>query len=183
LAWAWAAIERQGYDQGVQVLKRISDATVGPTEEISRQIKQAVLASKEAGTLQITDDQVNLYMDFLRRSLEAMFQAKRRAGIERYWPVARVAVKASDAGGYDAVSAFRKIIVGQSGAKELDIVAPEETWRGMKIEVQVHMNSVSAAYKLWAKKIEILLRSQDAWKIKAGLERGEYSVGIEGQKV
>ena len=183
LAWAWAAIERQGYDQGVQVLKRISDATVGPTEEISRQIKQAVLASKEAGTLQITDDQVNSYMDFLRRSLEAMFQAKRRAGIERYWPVARVAVKASDAGGYDAVSAFRKIIVGQSGAKELDIVAPEETWRGMKIEVQVHMNSVSAAYKLWAKKIEILLRSQDAWKIKAGLERGEYSVGIEGQKV
>src|SRR5438445_5892148 len=53
----------------------------------------------------------------------------------------------------------------------------------MKIDVQVHMNSVSAAYKLWAKKIEILLRSQDAWKIKAGLDRGEYSVGIEGQKV
>ncbi|MEK6987375.1 MAG: DUF5915 domain-containing protein, partial [Candidatus Thermoplasmatota archaeon] len=25
--------------------------------------------------------------------------------------------------------------------------------------------------------------SQDAWKIKAGLDRGEYSVGIEGQKV
>src|SRR5438094_4920205 len=56
-------------------------------------------------------------------------------------------------------------------------------WRGMKIDVQVHMNSVGAAYKLWAKKIEILLRSQDAWKIKAGLDRGEYSVGIEGQKV
>src|SRR5437879_10558862 len=56
-------------------------------------------------------------------------------------------------------------------------------WRGMKIDVQVHMVSVSAAYKLWAKKIEILLRSQDAWKIKAGLDRGEYSVGIEGQKV
>src|SRR5438094_179231 len=56
-------------------------------------------------------------------------------------------------------------------------------WRGMKIDVQVHMDSVSAAYKLWARKIEILLRSQDAWKIKAGLDRGEYSVGIEGQKV
>ncbi|HYY47738.1 MAG TPA: DUF5915 domain-containing protein [Thermoplasmata archaeon] len=183
LAWARSAIEHAGYEQGVEVLKRISDATVGPTEEISRQIQQAILASKEAGTLQITDDQVNAYMDFLRRSLEATFQAKRRAGIERYWPVARIAVKAADAGGYDAITAFRKIIVGQSGAKELDIVAPEETWRGMKVEVEVHMNSVSAAYKLWAKKIEILLRSQDAWKIKAGLEKGEYSVGIEGQKV
>jgi len=39
------------------------------------------------------------------------------------------------------------------------------------------MNSVSSAYKLWAKKIEILLRSQDAWKIKAGLDRAKYSVG------
>src|SRR5256886_5984507 len=56
-------------------------------------------------------------------------------------------------------------------------------WRGMKIDVQVHMDSVSAAYKLWARKIEILLRSQDAWKIKAGLDRGEYAVGIEGQRV
>src|SRR2546428_13913019 len=55
--------------------------------------------------------------------------------------------------------------------------------RGMKIDVQDRIVSVSAAYKLWAKKIEILLRSQDAWKIKAGLDRGEYSVGIEGQKV
>jgi len=81
------------------------------------------------------------------------------------------------------VSAFRKVIVGQIGAKELDLIAPGDLWRGMKIDVQVHMDSVSAAYKLWAKKIEILLRSQDAWKIKAGLDRGEYSVGIEGQKV
>src|SRR5207253_9907970 len=166
-----------------QVLKRITDATVGPTEEISHQIQAAIIASKEAGTLQITDDQVNSYVDFLRRSLEAAFQAKRRGRIERYWPVARIAIKTVDQLGYDAVGAFRKVIVGQSGAKELDIVAPEDTWHGMRIDVQVHMNSVGAAYKLWAKKIEILLRSQDAWKIKAGLDRGEYSVGIEGQKV
>jgi hypothetical protein len=183
LVWARKTIEQHGYDQGVAVLKRISDATVGPTEEISHQIQAAIIASKEAGTLQITDDQVNSYVDFLRRSLEAAFQAKRRAGIERYWPVARIAVKTADQLGLDAVGAFRKVIVGQSGAKELDIVAPEDTWHGMHIDVQVHMNSVGAAYKLWAKKIEILLRSQDAWKIKAGIDRGEYSVGIEGQKV
>ena len=181
--WARSTIEHYGYDGGIAVLKRIKDATAGPTEEISHQIQQAIMASKEAGTLQITDDEVNSYVDFLRRSLEAAFQAKRRAGIERYWPVARIAVKTADQLGLDAVGAFRKVIVGQCGAKELDIVAPDETWRGMKIEVEVHMNSVSAAYKLWAKKIEILLRSQDAWKIKAGLDRGEYSVGIEGQKV
>ena len=183
MAWARKSIEREGYGQGVAVLRQVSDATVGPTEEISRQIRQTIIASKEAGTLQISDEQVNAYVEFLRLTLEAAFQAKHRAGLERYWPVSRIAVKTVDQVGYDAVSAFRKVIVGQSGAKELDLVSPSDMWRGMKIDVQVHMVSVSAAYKLWAKKIEILLRSQDAWKIKAGLDRGEYSVGIEGQKV
>ena len=183
VAWARSAIEARGYEQGVAVLQHVSDATVGPTEEIAKQIRQAITASKEAGTLQISDDQANTYVEFLRLTLEAAFQAKRRAGIERYWPVARIAVKTADQAGYDAASAFRKVIVGQSGAKELDLVLPTDTWRGMKIDVQVHMQSVSASYRLWARKIEILLRSQDAWKIKAGLDRGEYSVGIEGQKV
>ena len=183
LTWARTTIEREGYGQGMVVLRQISDATVGPTEEISRQIRQTIIASKEAGTLQISDEQVNAYVEFLRLTLEAAFQAKHRAGIERYWPISRIAVKTAEQIGYDAVSAFRKVIVGQIGAKELDLVAPDDMWRGMKIDVQVHMASVSAAYKLWARKIEILLRSQDAWKIKAGLDRGEYSVGIEGQKV
>ena len=183
MVWARSSLERGGYEQGVAVLKNVADATMGPTEEIAKQIRQTIIASKEAGTLQISDEQVNAYVEFLRLALEAAFQAKHRAGIERYWPVARIAVKTVDQVGHDALSAFRKVIVGQSGAKELDLVAPNEVWRGMKIDVQVHMESVSASYKLWARKIEILLRSQDAWKIKAGLDRGEYSVGIEGQKV
>jgi hypothetical protein len=183
IASAWAAIEAGGYEAGTQMLQKVIEATAGPTEEIQSQIQREVLTAKEAGTLQLSDEQVKAFVDVLRRALEASFQAKMRAGIERYWPVSRLAIKADDPLVYDAVSAFRKIIVGQSGAKELDIIPPNETWRGMKIEIDVHMDSVSAAYKLWAKKIEILLRSQDAWKIKAGLERGEYSVGIEGQKV
>lgn len=180
---AHEAIEANGYAEGTKLLQQVKDAAAGPTEEISKQIQKAVLAVKESGTLQLTDEQVQAYVDVLRRGLEAIFQAKQRAGIERYWPVSRVAIKAADGLSFDAINAFRKIIVSQSGAKELDIVSPGETWRGMRIDIDVHMDSVSAAYKLWAKKIEILLRSQDAWKIKAGLDRGEYSVGIEGQKV
>ena len=183
LAQARAAIEASGFDAGMQVLQKVIEATVGPVEEIQSQIQREVESAKETGTLQLTDDQVAAFVDVLRRTLEATFQAKQRAGIERYWPISRLAVKADDPLVYDAVSAFRKIIVSQSGTKELDIIAPDDVWRGMRIDIDVHMDSVSAAYKLWAKKIEILLRSQDAWKIKAGLEKGEYSVGIEGQKV
>src|SRR5439155_1316757 len=110
LTWARKSIEREGFGQAVAVLRQVSDATVGPTEEISRQIRQTIIASKEAGTLQISDEQVNAYVDFLRLTLEAAFQAKHRGGIERYWPVARIAIKTVDQLGYDAVSSFRKVI-------------------------------------------------------------------------
>jgi len=183
LPWARGTLETATYEEALQVLDRIVAAGGGPTEEVTAQIHEAVMASKEAGALQLTDEQVVAYVDILRRTLEAVIQAKMRAGIARHWPVSRLAIKASDQLGYDAVSAFRKIIVSQSGAKELDIVSPTETWRGMKIQTRVNMEAVSAAYRLWAKKIEILLKSQDAWKIKAGLDRGEYAVGIEGQTV
>src|SRR3989449_1440083 len=158
MTWARTAIERKGYDQGVAILRQVSDATVGPTEEISRQIRQTIIASKEAGTLQISDEQVNAYVEFLRLTLEAAFQAKHRAGIERYWPVSRIAVKTVDQVGYDAVSAFRKVIVGQSGAKELDLVSPSDMWRGMKHDRQVHMGSVSCAAQRWVRQIGIRLR-------------------------
>jgi hypothetical protein len=183
VAWAREAIASGGYDEGFRILEEVSSLSTGPTEEISAQIHREVLGARETGALQLSDEQVSSYVDVLRRTLEAVIQAKLRAGIQRAWPVSRIAVRTTDPMAYDAATAFRKIIVGQSGAKELDIVPPQESWRGMKISIQVHMDSVSAAYRLWAKKIEILLRSQDAWKIKAGLERGEYSVGIEGQKV
>src|SRR3989441_12071508 len=104
------------------VLRQISDATVGPTEEISRQIRQTIIASKEAGTLQISDEQVNAYVEFLRLTLEAAFHAKHRAGIERDWPISRIAIKTAEQIGHDAASAFGKVIVGQIGAKELDLV-------------------------------------------------------------
>ena len=183
LALARSAIEAGGLEGGQEYLRRIIAAAKGSMEGVQSLIQREILAVKEAGALELTDEQVAAYVEILRRALEAVFQAKDRAGIERYWPVSRLAIKTANQVGYDAITAFRKIIVSQSGSKELDIVAPGDIWRGMKIDLNVHMDSVSAAYKLWAKKIEILLRSQDAWKIKAGLERGGYSVGIEGQKV
>ena len=69
MAWARKSIEREGYGQGVAVLRQVSDATVGPTEEISRQIRQTIIASKEAGTLQISDEQVNAYVELDRKSV------------------------------------------------------------------------------------------------------------------
>jgi len=182
-AWARSLLEQEGFAKAVGLLDRVTEAVAAPAADIARQVREAAEAGRAQGALDVSDEQMAVYVDIVRRVLEAVANAKTRAGIERYWPVKRIAVKPKDAAALDAITAFRKIIVGQSQAKELDIVAPNDTWRGMKVAVQVDREVVSAAYKLWARKIEVMLKSQDPWKIKAGLSRAEYVVGIEGQRV
>ena len=182
-AWARSVLEHEGFAKAVGLVDRVTATLTAPAAEIARQVREAAEAGRAQGALDVSDEQMALYVEIVRRVLEAVSNAKTRAGIERYWPVKRIAVKPSDATGLDAITAFRKIIVGQSQAKELDIVGPNDTWRGMKVAVQVDREVVSAAYKLWARKIEVMLKSQDPWKIKAGLARQEYVVGIDGQRV
>src|SRR2546425_2046863 len=83
LAWARTTIEREGYGQGMVVLRQISYAVFCLKKKIYLQIRQTIIASKDAGTLQISDDHVNAYVEFLRLTPEAACQAKHRAGLER----------------------------------------------------------------------------------------------------
>ena len=176
-------IEKEGFATAVELIRQMKERIAKPAEELTAEVKAAVLATKETIGLELSDEEVSAYVDALRQVLQAIHRAKQKAGMESYWPVKRVAVKPSSQLGMDAVTSFRKIIVNQSLAKELDIVAPNETWRGMNVRAQVDTDALNRAYKLWAKKIEILLKSQDAWKIKTGIDKGSYAVGIEGQKV
>ncbi len=181
--WANSEIESRSFPEAVEFVSELKEKIASPFQELNRQLREVVAEHREAGGVEVTDDQLQKYVVIVQDVLQAVLDAKQRAGIERYWPVKRLAVKADSQMGYDALTSMRKIIVGQALAKELDIVAPDETWSGMHIQVHVEMNSVSTAYKMWARKIEILLKSQDAWKIKKGIDRGEYAVGIDGQRV
>jgi hypothetical protein len=47
----------------------------------------------------------------------------------------------------------------------------------------VNEDKIAETYPYWSRKIKMLLRSQSPWKIKSGLDKGSYSLGIEGQTV
>jgi len=160
--WAREAIEQHPFPEAVAFIRELKSRLELPFQDLNRQLQDAVRESREEGGVEVTDDQLQKYVVFVQDVLAAVMQAKARAGIERHWPIKRLAVKPDASLGFEAVTALRKIIVGQSLAKELDIVEPGGTWSGM---------------------IELLLRNQDAWKIKKGIDRGEYAVGIEGQRV
>ncbi len=44
-------------------------------------------------------------------------------------------------------------------------------------------DALEDAYRTWSRKIQLILMSQDPWKIKTGIDKGGYEMGIEGQIV
>ncbi len=179
---ARSVIESKDFAEASAFVQKAVQSYKAGREELTAQLREAVITHGEMTGLQLTDDQMKVYIDVVRRVVEAIFSAREKAGMDRVWPVKRVAIRVDGPEALDAVQSFRKIIVNQSGAKELDIVSPGETWRGLNLTLNLDSESIARAYRLWARKIEILLRSQDAWKIKQGLDKGEYHVGVEGQK-
>jgi flagellin-specific chaperone FliS len=183
VATARGVIATKGFAEAVALVERIEEAASTTYADLQAQLQEAIRATGETAGLQLTDEELGAYVDVVKQVIEAAHRARERSGIEPEWPVKRLAVKPNSQLAYDAVTSFRKIVVAQTHAKEFDVVAPDETWRGMKIQVQLDMEAITRAYKQWARKIEILLKSQDAWKIKTAMDRGEYSVGIEGQSL
>lgn len=180
---ARAVIESQGFREASEFVKKAVASYKAGRAELHAQLREAVMTHGEVTGLNLTDEEMKSYIETVRRVIEATFTARQKAGLDRVWPVKRVAIKVDGPEGMDAVTSFRKIIVNQCGAKELDIVGPGDTWRGLSLILSLDSEAIAKAYRLWARKIEILLRSQDAWKIKQGLDRGEYHVGVEGQRV
>jgi len=181
---AKSVIEEEDFESAMKFVEKVEGACASSQEEVRAQLREAILsAGKEGEAIDLSDEKMRQYIEVVRRILEAISKAREEAGIDKDWIVGKVAVRASNPEILDAAMAFKKIILHHGNAKDIDIVPWNETWRGMNIDVNVNIDAINRAYSLWTKKIEILLKSQDPWKIKAGVDKGEYCVGVEGQKV
>ncbi|MCK4949019.1 MAG: hypothetical protein KAS60_02870 [Thermoplasmata archaeon] len=83
----------------------------------------------------------------------------------------------------ETVETFERVIKGEANIRGLETVPVGDEWDGLKIEAIPHLDMILGKYRFWARKIETLLKSQSAWKIKRGLDKGAYFLGIEGQSV
>ncbi len=131
----------------------------------------------------LIDSDLNKHMDFAREIVERVASARQKAGIKLRWPVKLVVIKATSPEAEDAVEALESVILRQTNAKALELVRMGEEWRGMELEVKPNMEVIGPVFRQWASKIAALLQYQSARRIKEGIEKGEYSLGIEGQQV
>jgi isoleucyl-tRNA synthetase len=131
----------------------------------------------------LINTELNEQMEIAREIVERVQSLRQKAGIKLRWPVKLVVIKASSPEAEDAVEALESVILRQSNAKSLELVKMGEEWKGMELEVKPNMEVIGPVFRQWASKIAALLQYQSARRIKEGIEKGEYSLGIEGQQV
>ncbi|MEE9151467.1 MAG: isoleucine--tRNA ligase [Thermoplasmata archaeon] len=131
----------------------------------------------------LVDTELNTQMDMAREIVERVASARQKAGIKLRWPVKLVVVKTNSPEVEDAVEAMESVILRQTNAKSLELVRMGDEWKGMELEVKPNMEVIGPVFRQWASKIAALLQYQSARRIKEGIEKGEYSLGIEGQQV
>jgi isoleucyl-tRNA synthetase len=131
----------------------------------------------------LVDSELNKQMEIAHEIVERVASARQRAGIKLRWPVKQVVVRANSPEIEDAVEALESVIIHQTNAKSLELVRMGEEWKGMELEVKPNMEVIGPVFRQWASKIAALLQYQSARRIKEGIEKGEYSLGIEGQQV
>lgn len=134
-----------------------------------------------AVSLEVDDATIRDHIEVVKEIDRAVTKARGKAGLETHWPVEKIAIRAMNPMIANAATSFRAIIMNHANAKEVDILQRGEFWKGAELRMQIQQEAIAKAYKGSARKIELILKSQDPWKIKAGIDRGGYEMGIEGQ--
>ena len=131
----------------------------------------------------LVDRNLEIRMDIARDIIKSGWKAREKAGIGVRWPLERVVVKAISREVVEAVDLFRDFIREALNVKRIEVVPPAEEWEEMILEVHPNPDAIGMVYRQWSSRIAVMLKNRPAKKIREGIEKGEYYLGIEGQLV
>ncbi|MEE9237488.1 MAG: DUF5915 domain-containing protein [Thermoplasmata archaeon] len=176
-----SAVEEGGIAKGVGVLE---SALGGTLAERGLEGSTPTRPSRTEGySIEIEDATLKEFIEIAKEIDKAVNKARGKAGLEAQWPVSKIAIRASDSTVAAAANSFKPMILSHANAKEIDILEKGEFWKGADLKMQINEEALAKSYAVWAKKIELILKSQDPWKIKTGIDKGGYEMGIEGQVI
>lgn len=141
------------------------------------------MLSWPAADTRAVDQKLEEGMALVREISELVARIRQESNINLRWPVKRIVVKAQSDDVADALLTLRDALLAQNNIKDLQMVPVGEEWDEMILSVVPNPNAIGKVYRQWSSKIAVLLKNRPAKVIKAGIDKGEYSLGIEGQLV
>ena len=113
-------------------------------------------------------------MEIIRDFVKVLRKYREKKGIPRKEPLKKVVFVTSYA---DEVNSLKSSILNLENVLIFQVV---EDWDEMEIEIEPNMDEISASYRAWAPKIAFLLRRKNVREVLDAMEKGGYTLGIEG---
>jgi len=129
------------------------------------------------------DSKLEEGMNLVREISEVVARMRQEANMNLRWPVKRIVIKGQSDEVTESIVSLKEVLLSQNNIKDLQLVPVGEEWDEMILSVVPNPNAIGKVYRQWSSKIAVLLKNRPAKTIKAGIDKGEYSLGIEGQLV
>ncbi len=129
------------------------------------------------------DEDLDKGMDVVREISEVVARIRQESNINLRWPLRRIIIRPRSDEVADALVQLKEPLMSQNNLKSIQMVPAGEEWDEMILSVVPNPNAIGKVYRQWSSKIAVLLKNRPAKAIKGGIDKGEYSLGIEGQLV
>jgi len=129
------------------------------------------------------DAKLDEAMTTVREISEIVARVRQDNDINLRWPLKRIVVKAQAKETIDALLDLKEVLLSQNNIKALEVVPQGEEWEEMILTVIPNPNAIGKVYRQWSSKIAAMLKNKPAKAVKAEIDKGEFSLGIEGQLV
>ncbi|MEF8832186.1 MAG: class I tRNA ligase family protein [Candidatus Thermoplasmatota archaeon] len=120
-------------------------------------------------------------MDDVKNIVDEIINVKRRSELPEKWPLRKVVYKAKNERGMELAEKFADFIREKAMARDIQVVGPDEEWEKIIFKAEPNRDVISETYKHWVRKIETLLKQKSSEKIKKGIEKGGFEIGLEGR--
>ncbi|UCE44729.1 MAG: isoleucine--tRNA ligase [Methanobacteriota archaeon] len=129
------------------------------------------------------DSELDQGMELVREISEVIARVRQESNVNLRWPLKRIVIRPRTDETSNALQRLKHPLLAQNNIKSLQVVPVGEEWDEMMLSVIPNPNAIGKVYRQWSSKIAVLLKNRPAKAVKAGVDKGEYSLGIEGQLV
>ena len=115
--------------------------------------------------------------------VETIGKERQKRGRKLRWPLRVVAVKGATEEARKALETFRSVFLSQANSKDLVLLKPTDEFPGMALTLKANAGTGGKAYRTLWPKIAMVLESRPADEVRKALDKGGYTLGIDGQTV
>jgi isoleucyl-tRNA synthetase len=129
------------------------------------------------------DDRLEASMRTMQELVDEITKERQKKNIKLRWPLKRIVIQPRNQETMDLLKPMEEVLLSQANVKMVEYIPAGQTWNELRLEIVPNPNAIGKVYRQWSAKIAVMLKNRPAEKVKEAIERGEYSLGIEGQVV